>query len=238
MKIGNVSSYYDKDYFYPNFKTYVDQFGVERKYYGPSKDWHGFDYIARFISNEFTSVHTILDIGCSAGSFVARSTAMGFDCIGVDVSTFAVKNCLPEAKGRVHAGNILVENPTKKYDMLTGFDLMEHLLVKDIPKAISYIQNSLNPGGFFFACISTAKNGSELFEHSSFEDDIPPDKTWLGVSGHVNVKYIHTWIKDFENYGFKTDYERMMKFQLFRFMSADMARVESWGPLNVYIGRM
>ena len=234
MKV-DPNEHYGENYFYPNFKTWVDEYGNERKYYGPSKDWHGFYDIAGWIRDSIPQARTILDVGCSAGSFIAHASGFQFDCLGVDISFFAVRNCVERAKGKLRIADVTKSKPIGKFDIITGMDLMEHFYAKDLDRTLNYFRNSLKPGGHLFLCIATARAQNELWEHSSPEDEIPPNKNWLAVAGHVTIKYMEDWIKLFENHGFRADYERMMNFQLWRARHPELCNVDSWSVRNVLI---
>lgn len=231
------SDWYSEDYFYPNKRKYVDQFGVEREYIGPSKDWHGFSEIALFVRENFESVRTIYDIGCSAGSFVSRSREHGFSSFGCDISKFAISNCIDGAKGFVKVKDITKSEQNEQYDAVVAFDLLEHIYEKDLDKCLQYIYQSAKIEGWFFFCIATSRNPNEIWSHPDENTPIPPDRTWLAVSGHVHIKPIEWWIKKLESVGMKTSYEKMMKFQLWRNRHSQMRDVESWSTGNVYIGR-
>ena len=230
--------WYSEDYFYPNTRHYTDQYGVTREYKGPSKDWNGFSYIANFIKDNFIGVETINDIGCSAGAFVARSIEMGFKTKGCDISDFAINNCLEGARGHVVEVDITKYESMKKSDMVVSFDLMEHIYEKDLNDALAFITGSCKSGGWIFLCIATARNQNEIWSHPDEDTIVPPDRTWLAVSGHVHIRTIDWWIKKLESCGFTTNYEKMMHFHLWRARHSTMRDVESWGIGNVYIGRL
>jgi len=231
------SDWYSENYFYPNKKIYVDQFGVEREYYGPSLDWHGMTIVAKFIKEIFPDVNTIYDVGCSAGSFVSRSRDLGFDTTGCDISTYAIQNCLDGAKGKVKIIDITKSKPSKQYDMAVSLDLLEHIYMKDLDLALRYIIESVKPGGFVFFCIATVRTDNERYVHPDEDTIVPPDRTWQLVSGHVNNQYLDWWIEKIESFGIKTDYEKMMKFQLKKINNMEMKDIESWSIRNVYTGK-
>jgi len=230
------SDFYSEDYFFPKTRHYTDEFGVDRTYYGPSKEWDGFGLIVSFIKENFPEVTTISDIGCSAGSFTDHAIRQGFDSIGCDISRFAINNCVPGAKGKVRISDITKDRPVRQSHMAIALDLMEHIYEKDLNKAMDFITNSIVPNGYFFACIATCRHESELFQHSSENDPVPINKNWLAVSGHVNIKWYEDWMKIMTMHGFTPDFEKMFKFQLWRTRN-DLATTESWSQRNVYIGR-
>jgi len=229
---------YGEDYFYPKFTLYTDEFGVERRYYGPSKEWGGFSFIANWVKENIPSAKTLLDVGCSAGSFVDYASRIGFDARGVDISKFAINNCCEGARGKVKLADITKEPPPGRFDLVTAMDLMEHLYTQSVPAVLNYFRSALNPGGYVFCCICTARHPNELWEHTSKNDEVPADKTWLSVSGHVNIKYPEKWIEEFKSAGFVIDYEKMLNFALWHQKHPDMSQCLSWSVNNVLIGRI
>jgi len=233
--------HYNENYFYEPgkpTKTYVDQFGITREYHGPAKDWHGFSIIAMWIKENFPEIKDIYDMGCGAGSFVARANSVGLSCFGCDISRYAIKNCVTGAGGKVRVANIVTDPVlNKKHDLVTALDLMEHIYEKDLQSALNFITEAIKPGGYFFACVATARHENEIWTHTSEVDEVPADKRWLAVSGHVNVKFSDYWLEKFIQLGFKPDYEKMYKFQIWRMLNNEMKNMDAWSLLNVFIGK-
>jgi spore maturation protein CgeB len=71
----------------------------------------------------------ILDVGCSNGRFVELAVKMGMDAWGVELSENAIKAAAPEARARIHHGdaNRIQGMRIGKFDIVTAFDLIEHL---------------------------------------------------------------------------------------------------------------
>ena len=47
----------------------------------------------------------VLDVGCAKGFLVKDLVDQGIDAFGVDVSEYALLNCMPDVVGRLHLGN-------------------------------------------------------------------------------------------------------------------------------------
>jgi len=236
MKI-DPGSHYGEDYFYPNFTTYIDQYGVERKYFGPSKEWYGFFYIAQWLKENIPEAKSIFDIGCSAGSFVSHASSLGFDCMGCDISKYAISQAVSGATEKVKIADITKDSPWTKCDLVTAMDLMEHIYLNKMDSAMNYILNAMKDNGIFFACIATMRNANEEFVHTSPVDEIPADKRWLGVAGHVTIKTIQFWIDLMNHYGIEPRYDLMAKFQIWRVLHPEMKNCDSWSILNVFVGQ-
>lgn len=88
---------------------------------------------------------TLLDVGCALGFFVELSLAHGYDARGFDPSSYAVG----EAKQlvgslRIKQGTIAsVSYPPKSFDVITMFDVFEHLSDPgaDIAKLSTYLKD-------------------------------------------------------------------------------------------------
>lgn len=236
MKI-DPSQHYGENYFYPNFTMYTDQYGVERKYFGPSKEWYGFLYIAQWMKENIQEAKSIFDIGCSAGSFISHASSIGFDCRGCDISKYAISNAVTDAIGKVRRADITKDIPWDKCDLVTAMDLMEHIYMNKMDLAMQYILNAMKEKGLFFACIATMRASNEEFVHTNPEDEIPADKRWLGIAGHVTIKPISFWIDLMSKYGIEPRYDLMAKFQIWRVLHTEMKNCDSWSILNVYIGQ-
>jgi ubiquinone/menaquinone biosynthesis C-methylase UbiE len=72
---------------------------------------------------------TVLDVGCQSGLFVHRLRKFAIDAHGVDISREAVVFCqenIPSAK--FHKFPVeKMEFPNDKFDIVTSFQMMEHL---------------------------------------------------------------------------------------------------------------
>jgi 2-polyprenyl-3-methyl-5-hydroxy-6-metoxy-1,4-benzoquinol methylase len=67
-----------------------------------------------------------LDVGCSTGAFVATAAERGVDAEGLEISSVAVARA--RANGlNVHEGAVEDFVPTRRYAVITAFDVVEHL---------------------------------------------------------------------------------------------------------------
>lgn len=68
----------------------------------------------------------LLDVGCGNGEFLHAASQGGFRCTGIDVSPAAVQLC--RSKGlEAFEGNFLSHAFSGKFDVITLWDVMEHL---------------------------------------------------------------------------------------------------------------
>lgn len=94
---------------------------------------------------------SILEIGCSYGGFLDFCRMRGIkDVVGIEVDEATCKF----ARRRFGLQNVVsglfpdVELPITEFDVITGFDLLEHL--QDPVSAMNTVKNMLNDGGIFF----------------------------------------------------------------------------------------
>jgi 2-polyprenyl-3-methyl-5-hydroxy-6-metoxy-1,4-benzoquinol methylase len=71
----------------------------------------------------------LLDVGASAGFFVEQALEAGFDAYGVELSTEAVAKAPANVRDRLTVGdvNALALGGTAPFDVVTAFDLIEHV---------------------------------------------------------------------------------------------------------------
>ena len=91
----------------------------------------------------------IADVGCGAGVMTDFLTRFG-DVIGVDFSTAAIeaaRKWAPRAEFRAGGVEAL---PAPTYDLITLFDVLEHIPARDRPALISALRGKLKPDGLLF----------------------------------------------------------------------------------------
>lgn len=71
----------------------------------------------------------LLDVGCAMGFFVELALRAGYDAYGFDPSEYAVSNAVSlNGHTRIRLGSIAsVSYPLKTFDVITLFDVFEHL---------------------------------------------------------------------------------------------------------------
>ncbi len=233
--IIDPTTHYDEDYF-GKVKIYVDEFGVEREYRGPSKEWSGFGEVAGWIRDCF-GMNSLLDVGCSAGCFVSYMAKMIDKCKGVDISKYAIAHPCNGAEGKIQLADITSGKPiTERFEVVTALDLMEHIFDEDLSSVMKYLDGSVADGGHFFGCIAVSRNPGEDWKAKKGES-VPANKRWLAVSGHVTIQPMDFWIELFEKNGFETCYDLMAKFQLWKEYHSNLRGMEAWSIRNIYIGR-
>jgi uncharacterized protein DUF4214/methyltransferase family protein len=68
-----------------------------------------------------------LELGCAAGAVLECLQDLGVEAEGIDISAMARARAPERVRARIHQGDILSLDLPKKYDLLFGLDVFEHL---------------------------------------------------------------------------------------------------------------
>jgi SAM-dependent methyltransferase len=108
----------------------------------------------------------VLDIGCSGGQMIVDYHNRGHLAIGVEGSDYSVKHQRANWPA-YHNKNLFTADATKpfsfefitsdpiKFDLITAWELIEHIHPNDLNALFKNIYNNLNANGIFVASIST-----------------------------------------------------------------------------------
>lgn len=145
----------------------------------------------------------LLDIGCGEGHYIRDAFEEHIDAYGIDISIDALNNALPEVKHRISFGSISeIPFDDKEFDVITAFDIIEHIHPKDTIKAIAEIRRVLKCHG---TAIMTTPNPS-YFNDWAFDlthINVRPPKFWRLVleesNFDVKMSYVPSFIKYYVN---------------------------------------
>ena len=108
------------------------------KDYKRNNGWEEFnDHIASCIVKDL-DVHTALDVGCAVGYLVESFRKKGVEAFGIDVSEYALSNVLDDYKAFCSRQSI-TQPLSKKYDLITCIEVLEHLRPEEISVAMENI---------------------------------------------------------------------------------------------------
>jgi|GEM_PF-1116458 len=133
VDIESLSKIYDRDYFENGIATkksnYVD--------YSWNRLGSYFQKTAKHIVNKF-SPSSVLDVGCAKGFLVKALVELGVDAYGVDPSEYAFNEVPADIKGRTVIGAAQqLHDEDNSFDLVTCFDVLEHIPEKDVPQVLS-----------------------------------------------------------------------------------------------------
>ncbi|MEM1884782.1 MAG: class I SAM-dependent methyltransferase [Candidatus Jordarchaeales archaeon] len=131
-----------------------------------------------------------LDVGCAYGFVVELLSRIGYDAVGVDISSYAVRRgrkagLLLEAD----AGHLPFAGNT--FDLVTCFAVLEHLL--NLEKALREIARVMKPGGIIVVTTPNINVVAKVLIHVLARE---PTET------HPSARLPGEWIKTLTNFGF------------------------------------
>jgi SAM-dependent methyltransferase len=124
------------------------------------------EFIAQTEHFFFPNTFNVLDIGCSGGQLIIDYHNRGHLAVGVEGSDYSVKHQRanwPE----YHNKNLFTADATKpfsfilddkdpiKFDLITAWELIEHIHPNDLNALFKNVYNNLKHDGIFVASIST-----------------------------------------------------------------------------------
>jgi SAM-dependent methyltransferase len=133
---------FDEDYFtrVSNYAGRYDRYNPPHKIAGYLRE------IARFHPRG-----RLLDAGCAFGRFLEDARRV-YDCEGVDISDYALRRARARLPGvRLHHAAIQRFRPGRTFDVVTSFDVLEH--IPDVDRALAALRGLLAPGGILAVAV-------------------------------------------------------------------------------------
>jgi 2-polyprenyl-3-methyl-5-hydroxy-6-metoxy-1,4-benzoquinol methylase len=169
---GTVASDYGADYY-----AHYAAAGVS---YERNAFW--LDFFRKIADRLIEDFHpkTVLDAGCAIGLLVEALRDRGVEAEGIDFSEFAVNHSREDIRRHLTVGSI-TEPLAKRYDIITCFEVLEHMPRQDADQAIANL--------------------------SSFTDEIILTSTpeHFRDPTHTNIHPQEYWTERFARHGFIRD---------------------------------
>lgn len=126
-----------------------------------------------------------LDLGCSGGQLVIDYIDRGHLGVGLEGSDYSVINKRANWP-KYHNKNLFTCDVTKEYelfknnkklkfDVITAWEVIEHINPNDQKSFFKYINDNLNSGGFFCGSISIRE---EIIEGHALHQTVWDENTW------------------------------------------------------------
>ena len=223
MKV-DYKTHYDGAY-WSGSKQYKENDGSTGLYQGPSLDWEGFDTIWACLDPLLVG-DSIIDIGCGGGGLTARMVRGGRDAHGIEISDYAIKNCVPDMRGRITKADISKKPDLgTHYDTLISTDLLEHIYEEDLDETFEWMKSVCRQEMFFLVATANAKEEFILKKGAT----VPEGWEATAISGHVNVRSWTYWVKFFRRHGMKIRYDLIWRLQAYRDHVEWWRNMPQWG---------
>ena len=183
-----IARKFGKDFFDGDRKVGYGGFRYDPKYWTE---------VVKDISNyyELKSGDKILDVGCGKGFMLYDFFKLNpqFDIYGIDISEYAVNNCIDSLKGKLKVGNaVSLPYPDKYFDLVISINTHHNLDGEDIIKSFNEVQRV------------TKKNSYVVLDAYSSEKEKEELLNWNLTA--KTIKHVDDWKKFFEKINFKGDF--------------------------------
>jgi 2-polyprenyl-3-methyl-5-hydroxy-6-metoxy-1,4-benzoquinol methylase len=144
---------------------------------------------------DFGMPHGLLDLGCSGGQLVSDFLSFGWYAAGLEGSDYSAKTGRANwpKLGGVNLFTCDITKPFQleangspvQFDVITAWEVLEHIHENDLPKLLENICNHLKPGGLFIASTCSGScviNGIELHQTRWSNGQW---KEWFGKVGQL-----------------------------------------------------
>jgi|ERR687898_128654 ubiquinone/menaquinone biosynthesis C-methylase UbiE len=144
----------------------------------------------------------MLDVGCGEGSYVRDAIEEGIDAYGIDISTHALENALAEVKDRTSYGSITkIPFGDEEFDVMTAFDVIEHIHPKDTSKMVQEIRRVLKPNGIIIITTPNSNFGGWVYDLTHI--NVRPPRFWKLIFKEHNLEVKMFYVPSFLKYYMK-----------------------------------
>jgi SAM-dependent methyltransferase len=144
----------------------------------------------------------MLDVGCGEGEYVKDAIEEGINAYGIDISTYALENALAEVKDRITFGSITgIPFADEEFDIMTAFDVIEHIHPKDTLNAVAELRRVLKPDGIVIITTPSSSYGDWVSDLTHI--NVRPPKFWKIILEEHNFKVRMFYLPSFLKYYMK-----------------------------------
>jgi hypothetical protein len=94
-----------------------------------------------------------IELGCAAGAVLQCLDELGLAAEGVEISSMAIARAAERVRPRIHHGDLLAIDLPKRYDLLFGLDVFEHLNPNRLDAYVDRIAQVTADDAFLFCNI-------------------------------------------------------------------------------------
>jgi SAM-dependent methyltransferase len=144
----------------------------------------------------------MLDVGCGEGYYVRDAMNEGINAYGIDISTHAIENALAEVKDRITFGSITeIPFADEEFDIMTAFDVIEHIDPKYTSNMVEEIRRVLKPDGIIIITTPNSNFGSWVFDLTHI--NVRPPRFWKLIFEEHNFEVKMFYVPSFLKYYIK-----------------------------------
>ena len=187
-----IARKFGKDFFDGDRKVGYGGFNYDPKYWTK---------VVRDICDYYKlkSEDKILDIGCGKGFMLYDFLKLNpqFDVFGIDISEYAIENCIESLKGKLRIGNaISLPYPDNHFDLVISINTHHNLDGEDIIKAFNELQRVTKKNSYIVLdAYSNEKEKEELINWNLTAKTIKHVKGWKKFFEQINFKGDFYWFK-------------------------------------------
>jgi len=152
-KIVKISKKFGRDYFDGTREFGYGGYKYDGRWKPVAKD------IIKFF--KLNKNHKVLDIGCAKGFLVKELLDEGINAFGIDISSYAIKNCHPDVVGRVSIANAnQLFFAKSSFDAVISINCIHNLKLSGCKMAIKEIMR-VSKGNKNYIQVDSYKNDNE-----------------------------------------------------------------------------
>jgi len=126
----------------------------------------------------------LLDVGCAEGFFLESAKAGGWECYGVELSSFGAEVARQAGVGEIFTGTLRdAKYPDNHFDVVTMFDVIEHL--HDPKVELEEVLRILKPGGMYYTLTPDAKSPPARLMGKRWFEIKPPEHLFYFSGGNM-----------------------------------------------------
>lgn len=156
---------------------------------------------------------TVLDLGCSGGGFVKNCLDDGCLAVGLEGSDYSKKMrraewaTIPDylfTCDVTRQFELFEDGKPMQFDVVTAWEVMEHIKIKDLPTLIANVKKHLKPSGLWIMSVSP---NEEIINGAVLHQTVQDKEWWI----EMLRKQGFTHLPEFDQY-FNTQYIRGPKY--------------------------
>jgi SAM-dependent methyltransferase len=172
----------------PNYAAIYDRIIAEHPGYNAAEGSPGFAAVLQHRARLTTLRGRSLDVGCGVGFVVwlLQSPLFNFESFGCDVSAVAIENARARIGGDAERVRMIEADGRlpfdgDAFDLVTCFDVLEHLDEADLPRLRDELQRVRSPHGAILLTVSLRPAASDDHEGHNLHRTVKPVQWWIDL---------------------------------------------------------